>query len=104
MIEVIHAAGISDLPWGFGVMTVMPHIGPSPWFSSGKRKRSEPELILGFTDQDKEGTTQPHRDALVVTLQIAGYDALVNFIVVHASWPDLGCMTSKLCHPLYTRK
>jgi len=57
MIEVIHATGISDLPWGFGVMTMMPHIGPSPQFSSGKRKRSEPELILGFTDPDKEGTT-----------------------------------------------
>lgn len=30
MIEVIHAIGISDLPWGSKVMTVMPHISPSP--------------------------------------------------------------------------
>lgn len=53
---------------------MMPHIGPSPQFSSRKRKRSEPELVLGFTDRDKEGTTQPHHDALMVTLQIAGCD------------------------------
>ena len=72
MIEVIHTTGISDLPWGSRVMTVIPHISPSPQFSSGKRKRSEIELVWGFTDLDKEGTTQPHRDALVVTLQIAG--------------------------------
>ena len=31
-------------------------------------------LVLGFSDEDKLGTVQPHEDALVVTLRIGGYD------------------------------
>ena len=31
-------------------------------------------LALGFSDEDKFGTIQPHDDALVVTLRIGGYD------------------------------
>ena len=31
-------------------------------------------LVLGFSDEDKEGTIQPHDDAQVVTLRIGGYD------------------------------
>ena len=37
--------------------------------------------MLGFSDEDKVGTIQPHDDALVVTLRIGGYDVkrvLVN--------------------------
>ncbi|XP_065629265.1 uncharacterized protein LOC136067402 [Quercus suber] len=30
--------------------------------------------ILGFSDEDKIGTIQPHNDALVITLKIGGYD------------------------------
>ena len=29
---------------------------------------------LGFSEKDKEGTFQPHDDALVVIIQIEGYD------------------------------
>ena len=29
---------------------------------------------LGFSDEDKAGTIQPHDDALVVMLRIRGYD------------------------------
>ena len=29
---------------------------------------------LRFLDKDKIGTIQPHKDALVVTLRIGGYD------------------------------
>ena len=29
---------------------------------------------MGFSDEDKIGTIQPHDDALVITLQIGGYD------------------------------
>ena len=29
---------------------------------------------MGFSDEDKAGTIQPHDDALVVTLKIGGYD------------------------------
>ena len=31
-------------------------------------------LVLGFSDEDKIGTIQPHDDTLVITLQIGGYD------------------------------
>ena len=29
---------------------------------------------MGFLDEDKIGTIQPHDDALVITLRIGGYD------------------------------
>ena len=29
---------------------------------------------MGFSEEDKEGTFQPHDDALVVTIRIGGYD------------------------------
>jgi len=29
---------------------------------------------LSFSEEDKEGTFQPHDDALVVTIRIGGYD------------------------------
>ena len=29
---------------------------------------------MGFSEEDKVGTFQPHDDALVVALQIGGYD------------------------------
>ena len=32
------------------------------------------QLILGFSDEDKIGTIQPHDNTLVVTLRIGGYD------------------------------
>jgi len=32
------------------------------------------EDFLGFLGQDKEGTDQPHEDALVVTVKISGFD------------------------------
>ena len=33
-----------------------------------KRARVERPLVIGFSDQDKNGTIQPHDDALVITL------------------------------------
>ena len=39
-----------------------------------KRARLERPLVLGFSDEDKIGTIQPHDDALVITLRIEGYD------------------------------
>ena len=39
-----------------------------------KRARVEWPLIMGFSDEDKIGTIQPHNDALVITLRIGGYD------------------------------
>ena len=49
--------------------------------------------MLGFSDEDKIGTIQPHDDALVVTLRIGGYDVkrvLINQdSAVEVMYPDL---------------
>ena len=42
--------------------------------SMPKRVKMGIPLVLGFSDEDKIGTIQPHDDALVVTLRIGGYD------------------------------
>ena len=39
-----------------------------------KRAKMGIPLVLGFSDEDKVGTIQPHDDAFVVTLRIGGYD------------------------------
>ena len=39
-----------------------------------KRARVKRPLVMGFSDEDKIGTIKPHDDALVITLQIGGYD------------------------------
>ena len=39
-----------------------------------KRERMMVTPTLGFSDEDKQGTLQPHDDALVVTVRIRGYD------------------------------
>ena len=39
-----------------------------------KRARVERPLVMGFSDEDKIGTIQPHDDTLVITLRIGGYD------------------------------
>ena len=58
-----------------------------------KRARVERPLIMGFSNEDKIGTIQPHNDASVITLQIGGYD--VKRVMVDQSsaakimYPDL---------------
>ena len=42
--------------------------------SGPKRAKVLIQPTLGFSDEDKAGTIQPHDDALVVTLRIGGYD------------------------------
>ena len=48
---------------------------------------------LSFSEEDKQGTLQPHDDALVVTVRIEGYD--VRRILVYQGsgveimYPDL---------------
>ena len=39
-----------------------------------KRARVEWPLVMGFLNEDKIGTIQPHDDALVITLRIGCYD------------------------------
>ena len=39
-----------------------------------KRAKIQIQPTLGFSDENKVGTIQPHDDALVVTLRIGGFD------------------------------
>ena len=39
-----------------------------------KRTRLDRPLVMGFSDEDKIETIQPHDDALVIILRIGGYD------------------------------
>ena len=39
-----------------------------------KRVKTNVPLVLSFSEADKQGTIQPHDDALVVTFRIGGYD------------------------------
>ena len=39
-----------------------------------KKARLEWPLVMGFSNEDKIGTIQPHDDALVITLRIGNYD------------------------------
>ena len=39
-----------------------------------KRARGMATPLIGFSDEDKLGTLQPHDNALVVTLRIGGYN------------------------------
>ena len=58
-----------------------------------KRARVEWPLIMGFLDEDKIGTIQPHDDALVITLRIGGYDVKRLMVdqgsVAEIMYPDL---------------
>ena len=60
---------------------------------ASKRAKVDVPLILGFSDEDKVGTIQPHDDALVVTLRIGGYDVKRVMIdqdsAVDIMYPDL---------------
>jgi len=50
-------------------------------------------LVLGFSDENKLETIQPHDDALVVTLRISGYDVKMVMIdqgsTIEIMYPDL---------------
>ena len=58
-----------------------------------KRSKKGSSLILGFLDEDKRGTIQPHNDALVVTLRIGGFDVRRVLVdpgsAVEVMYPDL---------------
>ena len=58
-----------------------------------KRVKMNFPLVLGFSNEDKLGTLQPHDDALVVTLRICEYDVKRVMIdqgsVAEIMYPDL---------------
>ena len=58
-----------------------------------KRAKLDRPLVMGFSDEDKIGTIQPHDDALVITIQIGGYDVRRVMVdqgsVAEIMYPDL---------------
>ncbi|XP_030940465.1 uncharacterized protein LOC115965393 [Quercus lobata] len=58
-----------------------------------KKAKKEASSMLGFSDEDKIGTIQPHDDALIVTLRIEGYDVKRVLVdqgsAVEVMYPDL---------------
>ena len=58
-----------------------------------KKARRNAHPVLSFSEEDKVRTTQPHDDALLITLKIEGYD--VNRVMVDGGsaaeimYPDL---------------
>ena len=59
-----------------------------------KRVKMNVPMVLSFSDADKQGTIQPHDDALVVTLRIGGYD--LKRVMV-----DQGSVAEIMYHDLY---
>ena len=52
----------------------MARLFPEDGSHEPKRAKLDQSLVMGFSDEDKIGTIQPHNDALVIILQIGGYD------------------------------
>ena len=55
-------------------MTISPQSVESREEAPLKKLRTQDQPILGFSEDDNEGIIQSHDDALVLTLQIAGFD------------------------------
>ena len=58
-----------------------------------KKARLDRPLVMGFSDEDKIRTIQPHDDALVIILRIGGYDVKIVMMdqgsVAEIMYPDL---------------
>ena len=58
-----------------------------------KRTRLDRPLVMGFSNEDKIGTIQPHDDALVIILRIGGYDVKRVMVdqgnAIEIMYPDL---------------
>ena len=52
----------------------MARLFPKDGSHEPKRSKLDRSLVMGFSDEDKIGTIQPHDDALVIILRIGGYD------------------------------
>ena len=52
----------------------MAHLSPKDGRHKPNRAKLDRSLVMGFSDEDKIGTIQPHDDALVIVLRIGGYD------------------------------
>ena len=66
-INVIFAAPGKIESCPFKVMSVV-RLSSEDTNQEPKKARVERPLVMGFSDEDKVGTIQPHDDALVITL------------------------------------
>ena len=73
-INVIFAKLRGDVGTNTKVMSVVRGLDLEDRVQAPKRAKVLATPILGFFEEDKEGTFQPHDDALVVTIRIDGYD------------------------------
>ncbi|XP_030945798.1 uncharacterized protein LOC115970280 [Quercus lobata] len=91
-INVILAAPGRTGSVPFRVMSVS-SFPTKPDDRESKRAKMSATPLIGFTEEDKQGTIQSHDDALVMTLRIGGYDVkkvLVNQgSAVEIMYPDL---------------
>ena len=71
----------------------MAHLSSEDTNHEPKRAKLDRPLVMGFSDEDKIGTIQPHDDALVITIQIGGYDVRRVMVdqgsVAEIMYPDL---------------
>ena len=92
MINVIFAAPRRTGSYPFRVMSVA-RLSADEDGSKPNRARILTQPTLGFLDEDKTGTIQPHDDALVVMLRIGGYDVRRILVdqgsAVEIMYPDL---------------
>jgi len=92
-INVIFATPKGALHLVSRVMLVLPQMEESAEEAPCKKSRVLEQPIIGFSEEDLLGMIQPHDDALVVTLRIAGFD--VNRVMidqgseVEIMFPDL---------------
>ena len=72
-INVIFVAPGRTGSWPSRVMS-MAHLSPKDSRHEPKKAKLDRSLVMGFSDEDKIGTIQPHDDTLVIVLRIGGYD------------------------------
>ena len=72
-IHVIFAAPGRTGSFPSGVLSVA-RLPTEDGEKESKRSKKGNSLVLGFSDEDKRRTIQPHDNALVVTLRIGGFD------------------------------
>ena len=69
------------------------HLSSGDINQDSKRAKVEIPLVIGFSNEDKIGTIQPHDNALVINLRIVGYDMKRVMVdqdsVAEIIYPDL---------------
>ena len=91
-INVILAAPGRTGPFPSRVMS-MARLSTEDNDRESKRSKKGASSMLGFSDENKIGTIQPHDDALVITLRIGGFDVKRVLVdqgsAVEVMYPDL---------------